>query len=51
MAKREIKKSDIDYRKWLLIYKGKDLDKITLNEHTKYSKLFSAWRTGNIERL
>ncbi len=30
---------------------GKDLDKITVNEHTKFSKLFTAWRTGNIEKL
>ena len=26
-------------------------DKITVNEHTKFSKLFTAWRTGNIEKL
>ena len=51
MARKAIKKSDIDYRKWLLIYKGKDLDKITVNEHTKFSKLFIAWRTGNIEKI
>ena len=51
MARKAIKKSDIDYRKWLLIYKGKDLDKITVNEHTKFSKLFSAWKVGNIEKV
>ena len=49
MAKKAIKKSDIDYRTWLLLYKGKDLDKITVNEHTKFSKMYAAWKIGNIE--
>ena len=51
MVKKEIKKSDIDYRNWLLIYKGKDLNKITANEHAKFSKLFQAWKVGNIEKV
>jgi len=51
MVKKEIKKSDIDYKMWLLLYKGKELDKITLEEHTKFSKLFTAWKVGNIEKV
>lgn len=51
MAKKAIKKSDIDYRTWLLLYKGKDLDKITVNEHTKFSKMYAAWKIGNIEKV
>tara|TARA_B100001079_G_C15985503_1_gene329438 strand:+ start:244 stop:405 length:162 start_codon:yes stop_codon:yes gene_type:complete len=49
--KKAIQKSQIDYRRWLLIYKAKDLDKLTLEEHTKFSKLFSAWKVGNIEKV
>ena len=51
MARKAIKKSDIDYRNWLLLYKGKDLDKITVNEHTKFSKMYAAWKIGNIEKV
>jgi len=49
--KKTIQKANIDYRRWLLIYKAKDIDKLTLEEHTKYSKLFSAWKVGNIEKV
>ena len=51
MARKAIKKSDIDYRNWLLLYKGKDIDKITLEEHTKFSKMYAAWKVGNIEKV
>jgi len=53
MAQQKIKiqKANIDYRRWLLIYKAKDLDKLTLEEHTKFSKLYAAWKVGNIEKV
>jgi hypothetical protein len=51
MAQQKIQKSNFNYRRWLLIYKGKDLDKLTLEEHTKFSKQFAAWKVGNIEKV
>ena len=36
---------------WLKLYKAKDIDTITLEEHTKYSKLFTSWREGNIKKV
>jgi hypothetical protein len=44
-------KEDVTYDMWLQMYKDTDVDKITLDEHTKYSRLFKAWRAGNIERV
>jgi len=51
MAKKAIKKSSINYRTWLVLYKGKDIEKLTLEEHTKFSKLYAAWKVGNIEKV
>ena len=51
MAQQKIQKSNFNYRRWLLIYKGKDLDKLTLEEHTKFSKMYAAWKVGNIEKV
>ena len=47
----KIIKEDITYDMWLQMYKDTNVHKITLEEHTKYSKLFSAWKVGNIEKL
>lgn len=49
--KKAIQKSQIDYRRWLLIYKAKELDKLTLEEHTKFRKLYAGWKVGNIEKV
>lgn len=49
--KQTIQKANIDYRRWLLIYKAKDIDKLTLEEHTKFSKMYAAWKVGNIEKV
>ena len=51
MAQQKIQKSNFNYRRWLLIYKGKDLDKLTVEEHTKFSKQFAAWKVCNIEKV
>ena len=51
MAKKVIKKSNINYRTWLVMYKGKDIDKITVEEHTKFAKLYAKWKVGNIEKV
>ena len=45
------KKSSITYNDWLVRYKGKTVHKIDVNEHTKWSKEYQAWRVGNIEKL
>jgi len=44
-------KEDVTYDMWLQMYKDTNVDKITLDEHTVYSRLFKAWRAGNIERV
>lgn len=51
MAQQKIQKSNFNYRRWLLIYKAKDIEKLTLEEHTKYSKMYAAWKVGNIEKV
>ena len=51
MAQQKIQKSNFNYRRWLLIYKGKDLYKLTVEQHTKFSKQFAAWKVGNIEKV
>ena len=51
MGPPKIQKSKINYRTWLVLYKGKDIDKITLEEHTKFSKMYAAWKVGNIEKV
>ena len=47
----KLKKSNITYSVWLQMYKDTDIHKITLEEHTKYSKLFASWRDGNIKKV
>lgn len=51
MAQQKIQKSSINYRTWLVLYKGKDIEKLTLEEHTKFSKLYAKWKVGNIEKV
>ena len=45
------KKSRITYNDWLMRYKGKAVEVIDLNEHTKWAKEFQSWKQGNIEKL
>ena len=45
------KKSSITYNDWLMRYKGKTVEEIDVNEHTKWSKQFQSWKQGNIEKL
>jgi len=39
------------YDLWLQRYKGTDVHKVTLEEHTKYSKEYASWKKGNIEKV
>ena len=39
------------YDQWLQRYKSTDVYTITLEEHTKYSKQFAAWRQDNMEKV
>jgi len=39
------------YDKWLQRYKGKSVHDLTVNEHTKYSGEYKAWKAGNIEKM
>ena len=32
-------------------YKGKTVHEITVEEHTKWSKEYKSWKTGNVEKL
>jgi len=45
------KKSKMTYDMWLQRYKGRTVKDIDVNEHTKWSKQFQAWRVGNIEKV
>ena len=45
------KKSKMTYDMWLQRYKGRTVKDIDVNEHTKWSKEFQAWRVGNIEKV
>ena len=45
------KKSKMTYDMWLRNYKGRTVKDIDVNEHTKWSKEFQAWRVGNIEKV
>ena len=45
------KKSKMTYDMWLQRYKGRTVESIDVNEHTKWSKEFQAWRVGNIEKV
>ena len=47
----KIIKEDITYDMWLQMYKDTNVNKITLEEHTKYARLFAAWKAGNVERV
>jgi hypothetical protein len=49
--KMKIIKEDITYDMWLQMYKDTNVNKITLEEHTKYARLFAAWKAGNVERV
>ena len=44
-------KSRMTYDKWLKRYKGKTVHDIDVNEHTKWSREFQAWKQGNIEKV
>tara|TARA_B100001063_G_scaffold136489_1_gene127620 strand:- start:55 stop:231 length:177 start_codon:yes stop_codon:yes gene_type:complete len=39
------------YDLWLQKYKGKTVHDLTVEEHTKWSKEYQAWKTGNVEKL
>ena len=39
------------YDLWLQKYKGKTVHDITVEEHTKWSKEYQSWKTGNIEKI
>jgi|TARA_B110000261_G_scaffold113739_1_gene127030 hypothetical protein len=45
------KKSKMTYDMWLQNYKGRTVKDIDVNEHTKWSREFQAWRVGNIEKV
>ena len=45
------KKSKMTYDMWLQTYKGRSVNDIDVNEHTKWSKQFQAWKIGNIEKV
>ena len=51
LEKKHFLKSKMTYDMWLRTYKGKSVEEIDVNEHTKLSKEFQAWRVGNIEKL
>ena len=51
MGLRKIVKLNFTYDQWLQKYKSTNVYTITLEEHTKYSKEFAAWRAGNIEKV
>ena len=44
------KKATWIYNDWLMHYKGKSVNDITLSEHKKWSKEFQKWKKGNIEQ-
>lgn len=39
------------YDEWIKRYKGKTVHNITVNEHTKFSKEYKAWKNMNIEKM
>jgi hypothetical protein len=47
----EIQKSRITYDMWLQMYKGRDVNTVTLEQHTAYRKQYDAWKIGNIEKV
>ena len=42
-------KDNMTYDDWLIKYKGKSVNEITINEHAKWAREFRAWKVGNIE--
>jgi len=36
---------------WLQMYKGRDVNTVTLAEHTAYRKQYDAWKIGNVEKV
>jgi len=44
----EIQKSRITYDMWLQMYKGRDVNTVTLPQHTAYRKQYDAWKNMNI---
>ena len=51
LEKKPFLKSKMTYDMWLRRYKDRTVNDIDVNEHTKWSKEFQAWRVGNIEKL
>ena len=45
------KKTNWTYNDWLKKYKGKGVYDLNLEEHTKWSKEFQAWKKGNVEKV
>ena len=39
------------YDLWLQRYKGKSVHDLSLNEHTKFSTEYKAWKLGNVEKM
>ena len=44
-------KTVMTYDDWLQKYKGRTVYNIDINEHTKWSKDFKAWKQSNIEKV
>ena len=44
-------KYTITYNEWLKKYKGKEVHRLTLNEHTIWHKQYKAWRIDNLEKV
>ena len=39
------------YDLWLQRYKGKTVHDLDVNEHTKFSREYKAWKQGNVEKV
>mgnify|MGYP005995011033 FL=1 len=44
-------KSRVTYNDWLVKYKGKTVHEIDVNEHSKWSRQYQSWKSGNVEKL
>ena len=51
LEKKHFLKSKMTYDMRLQRYKDRTVQSIDVNEHTKWSKEFQAWRVGNIEKV
>ena len=49
--KKHFLKSKMTYDMWLQTYKGRSVNDIDVNEHTKWSTQCQAWKIGNIEKV